>query len=68
MFRQQYSFSPQITSTLDVKNGTHKRQLYQGSVSRLLLAYAIVSGFGGCLWDGSLGEAVSGWSFLPSQL
>jgi hypothetical protein len=33
-----------------------------------LLAYAIVSGFVGCLWDGSLGGAVSGWSFLPSQL
>jgi hypothetical protein len=29
----------------------HKRQLYQGHVSKILLAYAIVSGFGGCLWD-----------------
>ena len=25
-------------------------------------------GFGGCLWDGSPGGAVSGWSFLPSQI
>jgi Ni/Fe-hydrogenase subunit HybB-like protein len=30
-----------------------RRQLYQAPVSRLLLASAIVSGFGGCLWDGS---------------
>jgi hypothetical protein len=29
-----------------------------------LLASTIVSGFGGCLWDGSPGGAVSGWSFL----
>jgi hypothetical protein len=33
--------------------------------SKIFLAYALVSGFGGCIWDGSLGEA---WSFLPSQL
>jgi hypothetical protein len=46
----------------------HKRQLYQGPVSKILLAYVIVSGFSGCLWDGSLGGAVSGWSFLLSQL
>jgi hypothetical protein len=26
------------------------------------------SRFGGCLWDGSLSGAVSGWSFLLSQL
>jgi hypothetical protein len=39
-----------------------------GSCQQILLAYAIVSGFGGCLWDGSLGGAVSGWSFLLSQL
>jgi hypothetical protein len=39
-----------------------RRQLYQASVRRLLLAYAIVSGFGGCIWDGSPGGAVSGWS------
>jgi hypothetical protein len=32
------------------------------------LASAIVSGFGGGLWDGSPGGAVSGWSFLLSQL
>ena len=44
------------------------RQLYQSPVSKLLLASAIVSGFGGCLWDGSPGGAVSGWSFLQSLL
>ena len=38
-----------------------------GSVSKILLVYVIVSGFGGCIWDGSLGRAVSGWSFLLSQ-
>ena len=26
--------------------------------------YAILSGFGGCLWAGSPGGAESGWSFL----
>jgi hypothetical protein len=36
-----------------------RRQLYQAPVSKLLLASAIVSGFGGCLWDGSPGGAVS---------
>jgi hypothetical protein len=44
------------------------RQLYQVPVSKLLLASAIVSGFGGCLWDGPPGGTVSGWSFLQSQL
>ena len=29
-----------------------RRQLYQGSFSKILLAYAIVSAFGGWLWDG----------------
>ena len=37
-----------------------RRQLYQAPVNRLLLASAIVSGFGGCLWDGSPSGAVSG--------
>ena len=36
-----------------------KRQVYHALVSKLLLAYAIVSGFGGCLWDGYPGRAVS---------
>jgi hypothetical protein len=45
-----------------------RRQLNQVSVSKLLLASAIVSRFGGCLWDGSPGGAVSGWSFLQSLL
>jgi hypothetical protein len=30
----------------------HKRQLYQGPFSKILLAYAMVSGFGDGLWDG----------------
>jgi hypothetical protein len=45
-----------------------RRQLYQAPVSKILLATTIVSGFGGCLWDGSPSGAVSGWSFLQSLL
>jgi hypothetical protein len=45
-----------------------RRQLYQAPVSKLLLASAIVSGFGGCLWDGSPGGAVSAWLFPQSLL
>ena len=30
-----------------------RRQLYQAPVSKSILASAIVSGFGGCSWDGS---------------
>ena len=45
-----------------------RRQLYQSPVHKLLLAPAIVSGFGGCLWDGSPGGSVSGRSFLQSLL
>jgi hypothetical protein len=45
-----------------------RRQLYQAPVSKLLLASAVVSGFGGCLWDGSPGGAIFGWSFLQSLL
>jgi hypothetical protein len=36
-----------------------RRQLYQTSVIKLLLASTIVSGFGGCIWDGFPGGAVS---------
>jgi hypothetical protein len=43
-----------------------RRQLYQAPVSKPLLAPAIVSGFGGCLWDGSPSRAVSVWPFLQS--
>jgi hypothetical protein len=39
-----------------------RRQLYQAQVSKLLLASAILSDFGGCLWDGSPSGAVSGWT------
>jgi hypothetical protein len=45
-----------------------RRQLYQAPVSKPLLASTIVSEFGGCLWDGSPGSAVSEWSFLQSLL
>jgi hypothetical protein len=41
--------------------------LCQGPVSTIFLAYAILSGFDGCIWDGSPDGAVSGWSFLLSQ-
>jgi hypothetical protein len=37
-------------------------------VSKLFLASAIMSRFGVCRWDGSLGGAVSGWPFLQSLL
>jgi hypothetical protein len=40
--------------------GPLRRQLYQAPVSKILLVSGLVSGFGGCLWDGSLGGAVSG--------
>jgi hypothetical protein len=46
---------------------SQERELYQGPVSKILLAYAIVSGFGGCIWHGSAGGAVSEWSSLPSH-
>jgi hypothetical protein len=46
-----------------------KRPLYQGPVSKILLAYAIVPGFGGFIRDGSLSRAISAWSFrLASEL
>jgi hypothetical protein len=44
------------------------RQLYQTSVSKYFWASTIVSGFGDCIWDGSPGGTVSGWSFLQSVL
>jgi hypothetical protein len=43
-------------------------QLYQAPVNKLFLASAIVSGFGVCRLDGSLGGAVSEWLFLQSLL
>jgi hypothetical protein len=36
--------------------------------TKLLLESAIVSRFGGCLWDGSRGGEVSGWSFFQSLI
>jgi hypothetical protein len=43
-----------------------RRQLYQALISKHLLTSTIVSGFGGCLWDGSPGRAVSGWLCFQS--
>lgn len=43
-----------------------RRQLYQAPVSKHFLASATVSGFGVCMWDGSLGGVISGWPFLQS--
>jgi len=45
-----------------------RRQLYQAPVSKHFLASAIVTGFGGCIWDGSPGGAVSRWPFLQSLI
>ena len=36
-----------------------RRQLYQAPVSKHMLSSSIVSGFGGCIWYGSPGGAVS---------
>jgi hypothetical protein len=47
---------------------SQEKEICHGPVSKILLAYTIVSRFGGCIWYGSPGGAVSGWSFLPSQL
>jgi hypothetical protein len=41
-----------------------RRELYQAPVSKHLLAFTIVSGFGNCIWDGSPGAAVTEWPFL----
>ena len=45
-----------------------RKQPYQAPVSKHFLASAIVSGFGGCIWDESPVGAVSGWPFLQSLL
>jgi hypothetical protein len=44
------------------------RQLHRAPVSMHFLASTIVSGFGDCIWDGSLGGTVSRWPFLQSLL
>jgi hypothetical protein len=46
----------------------HRRELNQVPVSKHLLASTTVSEFGGCIWDGFPGEAVSGWSMFPSTI
>ena len=43
-----------------------RRQLYQTTVRKHILASAIVSGFGVYRWDGSLGGAVSAPLFVPA--
>jgi hypothetical protein len=45
-----------------------RRQLYQAPVTKYLLTSTIVSRFGDCIWNGFPGWAISGWSFLQSQL
>jgi hypothetical protein len=47
---------------------TLRRQLCQSPVSKNFVASAIVSGFGVCMWDGSLCWVVSGCPFLQSLL
>ena len=44
------------------------RHPYQAHDNQYFLASAIVSGFGGCIWDGSQGGAVSGSPFLQYAL
>jgi hypothetical protein len=41
-----------------------RRQLYQASISKHLLASTIMSEFGDNIWDGSSSGAISAWSFL----
>jgi len=41
---------------------------YLAPVNKHFLASAIVTGFGGCIWNGSSGRSVSGWPFLQSLL
>jgi hypothetical protein len=45
-----------------------RRQLYQASVSKHLLASTISSGYGNCIWDGSPGGVVTGQPFLQFLL
>ena len=39
-----------------------------GSCQQALLGICLVSGFDGCLWDGSPGGTVFGWLFLKALL
>jgi hypothetical protein len=41
-----------------------RRQLYQAPLSKHFLASTVVSGFGNCISDESLGGTVYGWPFL----
>jgi len=45
-----------------------RRHPYLATVSKYFLASAIVTRFGGCIWEASPGGAVSGWPFLQSLL
>ena len=45
-----------------------KETAISGSCQQAIVGICLVSGFGGCLWDGSPGGAVSGWSFLQALL
>jgi hypothetical protein len=43
-----------------------RRELYQAHISKHFLALTIMTGFGGCIWNGSSGGKVFGWPFLQS--
>ena len=45
-----------------------REPLYQAPVNKHFPASSIASGFDDCIWDGSPGEAFSGWLFLQSLL
>jgi hypothetical protein len=45
-----------------------RRQPYQASIRKHFPTSTIMPWFGGCIWNGSLGGAVSGWPFLQSLL
>ena len=48
--------------------GASQETVISGSRHQALVGICLVTGFGGSLWDGSPGGAVSGWSFLQFLL
>jgi hypothetical protein len=48
--------------------GPLRKQLYQASFNKHFLASTIVSGYGDCIWDESLGGTVSEWPLLQYLL
>ena len=45
-----------------------RRQVYQAPVTNHFVGSAIVTGFGDCRWDGSLGGVLSEWPILQFLL